>query len=143
VSEVTASIEIDAPVQKVWETIMDPERLARWVTIHHDLVSHTADTMEQVLTLRGAHFKVRWRLTECDPPHRALWEGRGPARSHATTEYRLSETPSGGTRFDYRNEFKPPLGPLGALASRALIGGLPEREANATLRKLKALVESS
>jgi hypothetical protein len=48
---------------------------------------------------------------------------------------------NGGTRFAYRNEFKAPLGPLGAVASRALVGGLPEREAKATLQNLKNLVE--
>jgi hypothetical protein len=68
------------------------------------------------------------------------WEGRGPARSHASTEYRLTPH-NGGTRFDYRNELKAPLGPLGALASRALVGGVPEKEATASLERLKALLE--
>ena len=57
-----------------------------------------------------------------------MWKGRGPAHSHAETEYRLTAV-DGGTRFAYRNVFKAPLGALGALASRALVGGLPEREA--------------
>ena len=35
----------------------------------------------------------------------------------------------------------PPLGPLGALASRALVGGMPEREATHTLERLRALLE--
>ena len=70
------------------------------------------------------------------------WHGRGPARSHAETEYRLTPV-EGGTRFDYRNEFTAPLGPLGRVASRALVGGLPRREANASLRKLKKLAERS
>ena len=47
----------------------------------------------------------------------------------------------GGTRFDYRNVFTAPLGPLGRVASRALVGGLPRREATASLRKLKKLAE--
>ena len=72
----------------------------------------------------------------------AEWHGRGPARSHAETEYRLTAV-DGGTRFDYRNEFTAPLGPLGRVASRALVGGLPRREADASLRKLKALAERS
>ncbi|HEY4095746.1 MAG TPA: SRPBCC family protein [Baekduia sp.] len=140
-SDVSSSIDIDAPIEDVWATVMDPERLADWVTIHSELLSHSSDTMEQVLHLRGAKFKVKWHLTTNDAPHRAQWEGRGPARSHAETEYRLSDNGKGGTRFDYRNEFKPPLGPLGALASHALFGGLPAKEAEASLKRLKALVE--
>ena len=33
-SEVKAHIDIDAPIETVWETIMDPQRLGDWVTIH-------------------------------------------------------------------------------------------------------------
>ena len=86
------------------------------------------------------NFHVNWELATCEPPLHAVWEGRGPAHSHAETEYRLTAV-DGGTRFAYRNEFKAPFGALGAVASRALVGGLPEREARATLNNLKQLVE--
>jgi carbon monoxide dehydrogenase subunit G len=142
VSDVSTSIDIDAPLEVVWRTVMDPERLGDWVTIHRELLSHAPGEMEQVLCLRGAKFKVKWQLATNDAPHHAQWKGRGPARSHAETEYRLSDNGNGGTRFDYRNEFKAPLGPLGALASHALVGGLPAKEADASLHRLKALVEN-
>ncbi len=141
-SEVTTSIQIDATPERVWEVVMDADRLADWVTIHRRLDGHTATTMNQVMCVRGVTFHVAWKLDIDDRPRRAKWKGRGPARSRAETEYTLAAV-DGGTRFDYRNEFKAPLGPLGAVASRALIGGVPEREANASLRKLKALVEGS
>ena len=140
-SEVVTSIDIDAPIRDVWAVIMDPNRLHEWVTIHRELVSSDDDEMEQVLCLRGANFKVKWHLAASKAPQHAKWQGRGPARSHAETEYRLHDNGHGGTRFDYRNEFKAPLGPLGALASHAIVGGLPAKEADASLRKLKALVE--
>jgi carbon monoxide dehydrogenase subunit G len=141
VSDVSTSIDIDAAIEDVWKTVMDPTRLGDWVTIHRRLVSHSDDEMVQVLCLRGANFKVKWHLADSRAPHHATWKGRGPARSHAETEYRLSDNGKGGTRFDYRNEFKAPLGPLGAVASSALVGGLPAKEADASLRKLKALME--
>jgi uncharacterized membrane protein len=141
VSEVTTSIDIDAPVEQVWRTVMDPTQLEQWVTIHRRLLSHGEKKMEQVLCLRGANFKVKWELDQSSEPTHAKWKGRGPARSHAETEYRLADNGRGGTRFDYRNEFKAPLGPLGAIASSALVGGLPAKEADASLRKLKALLE--
>jgi len=140
-SEVVTSIDIDAPVRDVWAVIMDPHRLHEWVTIHRELVSSDGDEMEQVLCLRGAKFKVHWERVVNNPPHHAQWNGRGPARSHAETEYRLSENGNGGTHFDYRNVFKAPLGPLGVVASRVLVGGQPAHEADASLRRLKALLE--
>jgi carbon monoxide dehydrogenase subunit G len=146
VSEVRTSIDIAAPPDAVWAIAMDPERLGDWVTIHRRLHDHTGGTpragyeMDQSLHLRGVNFTVHWRLVEVDAPHHAEWHGRGPARSHAETEYRLFPIEA-GTRFEYRNDFKVPLGSLGALASRALVGGLSHREADATLRRLKALAE--
>jgi uncharacterized protein YndB with AHSA1/START domain len=148
VSEVVTSIDIAAPPEKVWALAMDPERLDEWVTIHRRLHDHDGGpprkgyAMEQTLHLRGVNFKVHWELVACDEDHHAEWHGRGPARSHAETEYRLTPI-DGGTHFAYRNVFKAPLGPLGAVASRAIVGGLPRREADASLRRLKALAERS
>jgi uncharacterized protein YndB with AHSA1/START domain len=146
-SKVVTSIKIAAPVERVWEVVMDPTRLHEWVTIHRRLHSASSspprrgDRMDQTLSLHGAHFRVHWTLEVCDAPTHAEWHGVGPARSHAETEYTLTAV-DGGTRFDYRNEFKPPLGPVGAVASRVLVRGLPQREADASLRRLKALVEA-
>ncbi len=97
--------------------------------------------MVQTLCIRGANFKVRWKLTEADRPDRATWEGRGPAHSYARTSFMLSEN-GGRTRFDYENEFKAPGGFLGAAASRVLVGGVPDREAHHSLERLKALIEN-
>ncbi len=142
-SLVTASIRIDAPPAKVWEMVMDPESLGEWVTIHRKLVRADSGpprvgyTMDQQIHMRGVHLEVHWKLVECRPYELAVWEGRGPARSHARSEYIL-KAEDGGTRFDYRNEFRPPLGPVGAIVSRALVGGMPEREAKRTLDRLRA-----
>ena len=144
---VTADISIDAPVSEVWDAALDPGRLGEWVTIHKKLDTaddgppHEGMHMKQSLVLRGAPFKVSWELTECRDQEFAKWEGRGPARSYARTEYTFTENASGGTDFHYVNEFKAPGGPLGKVASRALVGGLPKREAEKSLARLKELLE--
>jgi uncharacterized protein YndB with AHSA1/START domain len=145
-SVVTVSTWIAAPRERVWQVVMDPQRLSDWVTIHRKLV-HADEgpprvglRMDQQIHLRGVTLEVHWRLVECEPGAKAVWEGRGPARSRAHTEYALSDE-DGATRFDYRNEFRPPLGPIGALVSRALVGGMPEREATRTLARLRSYVE--
>jgi uncharacterized protein YndB with AHSA1/START domain len=145
-SLVTASIHIAAAPEDVWKTVMNPSHLGEWVTIHRKLV-HADDgpprvgyTMDQQIHLRGVSLEVHWTLAQCRAGQLAVWDGRGPARSRAHSEYVLSAE-HGGTRFDYRNEFRPPLGPVGALVSRALVGGMPEREANRTLERLRAYLE--
>jgi uncharacterized protein YndB with AHSA1/START domain len=145
-SLVTASTQIAVAPEDVWETVMDPDRLGEWVTIHRRLIHadegppRVGYTMDQQIHLRGVSIQVHWTLIDCRRGERAVWEGRGPARAHAQTEYILSAE-DGGTRFDYRNEFRPPLGPFGALVSRALVRGMPEREAKRTLERLRAYLE--
>jgi len=126
--------------------VMDPARLGDWVTIQRKLLRadegppRVGFTMDQQLHLRGVHLEVHWKLAECKQDERAVWEGRGPAGSRARTEYVL-KADDGGTRFDYRNEFRTPLGPIGAIVSRALVGGIPQREANRTLARLRSHIE--
>jgi uncharacterized protein YndB with AHSA1/START domain len=145
-NKVTASVDIDAPPEEVFRTVLDPNRLGDWVTIHRrvneadDGPPRKGFQMQQTLSLHGAHFKVRWTLTDVKEPERATWEGRGPAHSYARTSYRLTAV-NGGTRFDYENEFHAPGGLLGAAAARALVGGASEREAHRTLERLKRLLE--
>ena len=109
---------------------MDPHRFGDWVTIHRridradDGPLRPGYEVEQTLALRGAPFKVHWTLAEAEAPRRATWEGaaraaRAPARATGS-----AERDGGGTRFDYRNEFRAPGGSLGAAAGRALVGGI-------------------
>jgi uncharacterized protein YndB with AHSA1/START domain len=145
---VTATIDIDAPREEVFDTMLDPARLKDWVTIHRKV--HDADggtpregyEMEQTLCLRGVNFKVRWKLTQFEKGRSATWEGRGPAHSYARTAYKLSDKGE-GTHFEYENEFKAPGGFLGKAASRVLVGGQPQKEANQSLKALKKLLEKA
>ena len=146
-SLVHVQIKIDAPIHSVWETVMDPEQLGDWVTIHRDVRNvserplRKGATMDQVMHLRGFSFQVHWTLAEVDPPHTAEWRGRGPAQSHAAIRYQLSEN-GDATEFDYTNEFTPPGGKLGTIASRVIVGAASEREAHNSLTQLKKLVEN-
>jgi uncharacterized protein YndB with AHSA1/START domain len=147
-STVHVKIEIDRPVEDVWATVMNPARLKDWVTIHRALGEVSSNpmrrgsTMEQVLHLRGVSFRVHWTLVDVSAPNHAEWEGRGPAHSQARIRYELSANGDDATVFDYINEFTPPGGRLGTVASRVIVGAASEREASNSLARLKALVES-
>jgi hypothetical protein len=98
--------------------------------------------MDQAMSVRGITFRVHWRLAEIDAPHRARWEGGGPAHSDAFIHYELSSDESGRTTFRYTNEFHPPGGRLGSVASRFIVGATSEREARNSLLRLKNLLEA-
>jgi uncharacterized protein YndB with AHSA1/START domain len=146
-STVHVNIEIKAPIERVWETIMDPSRFGDWVTIHKAVKHVSSDpskkgaTMEQVMHMRGIPFTVHWTLVDVNEPNMAEWAGRGPAHSEARIRYALSSNGDGTTSFDYTNEFTPPGGRLGGVASRIVVGAASEREAHNSLSRLKALVE--
>jgi carbon monoxide dehydrogenase subunit G len=147
-TQVKASIEIAVPPERVWDVIMDPAHFDDWVTIHRRL-GHVDDgdlregfRVEQTLRLHHANFKVKWRLAECDAPRHAVWEGRGPAGSHARIVDTLAPLDGGGrTRFEYLNEYTQPGGLLGRMAGRVFVAGAAEREATKSLARLKAYLE--
>jgi uncharacterized protein YndB with AHSA1/START domain len=144
---VSAVIKLDAPRERVWAVLMDPRRLEDWVTIHHSLgrVSDhpliVGSTVEQTVRTHGACFDLEWTVTDLDRPHDAFWQARGPARAHATVRYELSSDGRRRTSFRYENSFAMPGGILSAAATRLLGGGVSQREATKSLRRLKHLIE--
>jgi len=146
-STVSATIDLDSPPEMVWKLIMDPSRYRDWVTIHRKLGDvddgpvREGFQVEQRLALRGAPFTVHWTLTKCEAPNLGTWEGKGPAGSYARVTNRLQPNGNGGTHFEYENEFEAPGGAMGRFASRVLVGGMPKREADKSLKALKRLVE--
>jgi carbon monoxide dehydrogenase subunit G len=148
-STVSAKIDIDAPIERVWEIVMDPQRLGDWVTIHKsvskvsDSPMHAGSTMDQSMHVRGLTFKVHWTLMSVDSPRHAEWEGGGPAHSTAIIRYELASKGKGTTTFQYTNEFHVPGGRLGKVASRVIVGATSEREAKSSLARLKALIEGN
>jgi len=144
---VCESVSIDAPVDRVWEKVMDARCLGEWVTTHDSVEGAVAGAAEegmaftQRLKLAGKRFKVRWLIVEADPPRLARWRGEGPGGSAARVVYRLAEQ-DGGTCFDYENEYELPGGVFGKAAG-ALVSKAPaRREARRSLANLKRLLES-
>ena len=70
---VERSIDIAAPPERVYDTVMDPARLADWVTIHDRLVDAPNGALEQgsrltqSLKLAGRRFTVRWTVVDHGP----------------------------------------------------------------------------
>jgi uncharacterized protein YndB with AHSA1/START domain len=146
-SQVHVKTRIEAPIEKVFETVMNPHRLGEWVTIHRSVSDVSGEplrkgsTMEQTMRMRGLSFNVHWTLIGLDPPTHAEWDGRGPAHSRARIRYELTADGDRATEFEYFNDFSPPGGQLGNMASRLIIGAASEREAHSSLQRLKTLLE--
>ena len=147
-STVHVKIEIDAPVERVWETIMDPHRLGEWVTIHRSVrdvsdraAAARARRWSRCCTSAESRSTSTGRSSTSSAPHRAEWEGRGPAHSRARIVTSSRRREDGRTAFDYTNEFTTPGGRLGNVASRVIVGAAPSAKRTSSLARLKALLE--
>jgi carbon monoxide dehydrogenase subunit G len=145
--KVERDIRIDAPPNRVYDVVMDPQRLGDWVTIHHRLEEapegqlRRGSKLTQCLKLAGSKFRVRWTVVENEPCERVVWEGKGPVGSRAKVVYEFADSSDGDrTDFHYRNEYDLPGGPLGRIAGRG-VARVTQKELDATLQKLKAITE--
>jgi hypothetical protein len=124
-----ASVDIDAPIEKVWAVMLDTEAYGEWNPFVVRADCATPPKVGDPITLH-----VRWasgggttspeRITGIEPPHdeegvrRALlayvFEG-WPAKLRlvrGTRYQRLSQAPGGPTRYETVEEFSGPLVPL-------------------------------
>src|SRR4051794_19012613 len=143
---VCTSVDIGASPQKVWDVVMDPRLLDRWVTTHVGVADaprrlSSGSSFEQSLKLGRKSFDVRWTVMHANEPCWAEWLGEGPFGSRARVRYELERLDDNGTRFGYENEFELPAGVLGRAAARLVGSSRARREAARSLRKLKLLLE--
>lgn len=145
--EVRAEIELDAPPERVFDVLMDPECLEHWVTAHREITEppkgplRKGSTFEQKLRVTGVSFKVTWKVLKLERPRLAEWEGRGPGGSKARAVYEL-EPCGDGTRFSYLNDWRLPGGRLAAIAASAIGEDKARDEAERSLANLKRLLDT-
>lgn len=144
---VREEVVIAATPDQVWDVIMDPTQLEKWVSAHDKVEDDVAagpvekgDKFKQRLKLAGKGFKVEWSVTEAERPKVARWVGDGPAGSTARVVYKLTGE-DGGTRFNYENQFELPGGAVGKAAGAVLTAAPGKREARKSLEALRALLE--
>ncbi len=142
---VERKVQINASPEALYEVVMDPRCLEKWVTIHQLLEDapdgqlRKGSTLTQSLKLAGKGFKVRWTVVENEPAKRVVWEGKGPVRSKAKVIYEF-EADGDRTTFFYANEYDLPGGPVGRMAG-PMVKKVTAGELDESLKRLKALVE--
>ena len=129
---------------------MDPTRFNEWVTIHRKIGDVDDGPRARGLPASSSGWRCAarrspctGRSTECDAPSLGVWEGKGPARL-----LRARRQPAGAERQRRdalrvrERRSRRPAARWARLASRVLVGGMPKREADKSLKKLKKLLES-
>jgi carbon monoxide dehydrogenase subunit G len=139
--EVTQSLEIAAPADKVWEVATDLSRYGEWNISHTGFPDGTPTTEEgakfrEQITIMGMPGEATWTITETVAPERTVWSGQGPMGITLGTKLELA--PSGdGTTVSISVSFDggPLAGPMGATVAASA-----EKGAAQSLEKLAGLV---
>ena len=130
-STVHVQIEIDAPPQAVWDTVMDPRPPRRLgddppvgqVCLRYPCAGGAR--MDQVLHIRGVSFKVHWTLDVSDAPTRGGMAGSGPGDVTRADPLCADGRRRGPTTVRLHQRVPPPGGPLGRRRQPVVVGTRP------------------
>jgi carbon monoxide dehydrogenase subunit G len=140
---VSRTVVIPRPPEEVFGWLLDADRVPRWMSgvSSYEVTGPLGpgSRVRQRLEVSGQTVDVDMEIVRYEPPRAA--ETRFETNGIDVVNVYTLEGDGDGTRFSYENEFKPPGGFIGNAASRVLVGGVPQREANRSLQRLKALLE--
>lgn len=126
---VSVEVEVDAPVEAVWEVVSEPRNLHHWerhVAKVRDLPRgplHEGASYTAVMRFMRVSADVHVKILRWEPPRHAEFRLRGPLAAVVRTTVR--PLPGGRSVLRHEVDYRFPLGPIGAFAARslALVGG--------------------
>lgn len=127
---VSASTDVQAPVERVWEIASDTRRYAEWVentleVLHTDGPARLGSTYDERTRISGPwKATTHWRVTEFEPPRRQVHEGDGVVTAKGMGVI-IELAPAGdNTHLTLTIRYRPRFGAVGALIDRAVAGKL-------------------
>ncbi|MFP3854417.1 MAG: CoxG family protein [Anaerolineales bacterium] len=131
--ELSGSTEIDAPRERVWNFLTDPNEVSKCAPGLESMeVLEEGKKFRAVVSVGFGSMKSRFSADiewlELDEPDRAKMKAHGTApgsTADAVSEMLLSETESGGTKLDWSADVSI-QGTIASLASR-LMGSVTQR----------------
>jgi uncharacterized membrane protein len=145
-ARIERQIEVDRSPGEVFALLTDLDRLPEWATIVvetrdvSDLPVRQGCTFRQTLRVLGREVETDWRVTELDPPNHVAYEAAAPGGG--TLTMRQSVAPhDAGSRVALEIDYELPGFWLGELLDRGVVEAHNEREADASLERLKRLLE--
>ena len=142
---VTMSVDINAPAERVWEFLVEPELAMQWFTNlkRYEWTSERSgvgSTFSWTEEAGGRTFYIDFETTEWQPPHVFAYSQVKSDFLKSYDERWEIETTEGGCRFTFNDRVEFPYGPFGKV-----IGYFAARTARQTgsdiLANLRRLAE--
>ena len=142
---VETSITINAPIEKVFDTIIDPELTAQWSSGVSEVTNIKGNPWEKGSSTDLAYHVLGMKLTqhmvtsEIEKPRKVIYlmEGGFPG----TSEFALE--PQGQvTKVDIRIDYSVPGGILGKIANQVLLERMNRKNIEGTAEGLKIFCEA-
>jgi uncharacterized protein YndB with AHSA1/START domain len=133
-------IEIDAPIERVFDLFSDFENFPRWMRHIRDVhYSGRRYTRWKADAPFGTSVEWEAETTDFDPPHRIAWQSvRGDVDTAGEVDFH--ETRRGTTIMRVILEYRPPAGRLGSLVA-SLFGKDPEQQLEEDLQRFRNVAE--
>jgi uncharacterized protein YndB with AHSA1/START domain len=102
-AEISASVELPAPPEKVWAEFANPGNFEKWLTIHTkwsgDVPAEFSEgsRVTEVVTLMGMANKIEWTVDEYRPPSKLSISGTGMAGVKVTFDLSVAASGAGST----------------------------------------------
>ena len=145
-ARIVSAIEIDAPMERVFDYATTPGNWPRWHPASSSVAGasgHSAEPGQRIteeIQTGGRAWRAVWTVRERATPHRWVIDGAAEGGGSATLSYRLTPT-SSGTRFERELVYRMPSSWLGLL-DRLVIHRRMAAELAKALRQLKQILES-
>ncbi|RMG70080.1 MAG: hypothetical protein D6710_07710 [Nitrospirae bacterium] len=141
---ITRSVEVNAPLEKVFDFVASPENWTRYVTSLiavenvSDIPIKAGTTFDWTYRMLGMDFKGKGKVLEYEKNSRfkMVMEGQFPI-----TETYLFDGDDKKTKLTVQIEYELPGKLLGVLADRVVVEKLNVKEADTVLDKVKTLCE--
>jgi uncharacterized protein YndB with AHSA1/START domain len=146
-AHIARQIDIDRAPVDVFAVLTELDRLPEWATIVvgtrdvSELPLREGCTFRQTLRVMGREVESDWRVSELEPPRHVAYEAAAPEGGTLTMRQTVAPGGAGGSRVELELDYELPGGWLGELVDRAVVEAQNEREADASLDRLKRLLE--
>ncbi|HET7727619.1 MAG TPA: SRPBCC family protein [Candidatus Limnocylindrales bacterium] len=142
-------VDIHAPIERVWDFIVDYARWPEWQTNLIELrdfggVPGTVGfTYTAVYKGLGRRLEGRFEVTVSEPPRLLEEKGHLPGTGEAKSSTLLEATPDGGTTVTFTLDYQMTGGFLGDIADRLVFEHAMERDFHTSGLTMKELIEAA